>query len=248
MTIYGESSWLNLLYGLLRNRPGLTSAGGIDRRLAAAAFLQAIVQAIQAAPTRSFSIWMTYNGQNRETLALLNSCCMASASTHSCWLAVSARKAGVNRALAAFIAYACVINYGSYTLAALGQEVGALAAQTAGEAITLEQARTTLSPPAGVRPLYLIEVVRSGFTEGSIPPRPGANGSEKRIDVPSMRRIRKLLSARLDQLSPSTRDVANMAAVVGRTFSYTILQAAVTHDEMALVGALDEVVTATNHP
>ena len=33
-----------------------------------------------------------------------------------------------------------------------------------------------------------------------------------------------------------------MAAVVGRTFSYAILQAAVTHDEMALVDALDELL------
>ncbi|MCB0158592.1 MAG: AAA family ATPase, partial [Caldilineaceae bacterium] len=234
-----------LLPELLRNRPELPAPEVMTEDWQQQRFFQAIVQAIQAAPTPLFLHLDDMQWTEPETLALLQFL-LHGVRKHPLLLVggIRTEDAGVNQALAAFIAAARHANQlrelhlGPLSL----EEVETLAAQTAGEAITPEQASRLYTASEG-HPLYLIEVVRSGFTEAHATVAADEQNGSNRIGVPSMpARIRKLLSARLDQLSPSTRDVANMAAVVGRTFSYAILQAAVTHDEMALVDALDELL------
>ena len=49
-----------------------------------------------------------------------------------------------------------------------------------------------------------------------------------------------MLSARLEQLSPLAREVANVAAVIGRAFTFTTLAQASSESEDAVVRGLDE--------
>jgi tetratricopeptide (TPR) repeat protein len=53
-------------------------------------------------------------------------------------------------------------------------------------------------------------------------------------------RVRSVIQARLDRLSPTARDLASLAAVVGRKFDYEVLRASDLLEEDALIQALDE--------
>jgi class 3 adenylate cyclase/tetratricopeptide (TPR) repeat protein len=57
--------------------------------------------------------------------------------------------------------------------------------------------------------------------------------------------LRDLLTARLDALSPAARDTANIAAVLGREFSYGMLRAAADTDDAALRSAVAELTQAS---
>lgn len=74
-------------------------------------------------------------------------------------------------------------------------------------------------------PLFVVEAVRAGFT-----------GAGDRASI----RIREVIQARLDQLSPPARAAAEAAAVIGRAFSYPVLAATSEQPADALVQALDE--------
>ncbi|MEP7379305.1 MAG: adenylate/guanylate cyclase domain-containing protein [Chloroflexota bacterium] len=74
-------------------------------------------------------------------------------------------------------------------------------------------------------PLYLEEMVRMLIDDGLVVERAGqwqAQGDLEQVTVPPT--VRALLAARLEQLSPSERSIAERASVVGRVFE----QAAVT--------------------
>ena len=91
-------------------------------------------------------------------------------------------------------------------------------------------------------PLFVIEAVRAGLDdilkqpipeEGMIFPYAPASH-----DLPAG--VRTIISGRLAQLSPSARELAALAAVVGREFSFDILTQASQSDEESIVRALDE--------
>jgi DNA-binding SARP family transcriptional activator len=90
-------------------------------------------------------------------------------------------------------------------------------------------------------PLFVIEAVRAGLDELLKQPLP-----EERLafpytpthDLPAG--VRTIISGRLAQLSPSARELAALAAVVGREFSFDILTQASQSDEESIVRALDE--------
>lgn len=91
-------------------------------------------------------------------------------------------------------------------------------------------------------PLFVVEAVRAGLdailkqpeTDERIvfPYAPAAH------DLPAG--VRTIISGRLAQLSPSARELAALAAVVGREFSFDILTQASQSDEESIVRALDE--------
>jgi tetratricopeptide (TPR) repeat protein len=60
------------------------------------------------------------------------------------------------------------------------------------------------------------------------------------IPRPLPPRIQDALSARLDQLTPTARELARLAAVFGREFTFSVLSQASDDDEGSLVRALDE--------
>lgn len=74
-------------------------------------------------------------------------------------------------------------------------------------------------------PFFIVEILRSrGFLQGAGLPQ----------------RLRSVLTQRLNQLSPSARELMGLAAAIGREFSYRLLADVSTLNETALVQSLDE--------
>lgn len=88
-------------------------------------------------------------------------------------------------------------------------------------------------------PLFIVEMVRTGFgqTHGTTATH---TGTMRAAGMALPDRVRQVLEARLAQLSPQTRGVLDLAAVVGRAFTFNVLAHATDLDEEILVGCLDE--------
>lgn len=105
----------------------------------------------------------------------------------------------------------------------------ALAAEVAGHTLTDAQAAALYTQSEG-SPLFVVEMVRAAGESGS-------------LDAALPAKVRAVLDARVAQLSPATRDLAGLAAVMGRAFAVDVLSLAHTADggdEDALVRGLDE--------
>ena len=115
-------------------------------------------------------------------------------------------------------------------------ESAELAVHIAGKNLTTELQENLYVESEG-HPLFLIETIRAG-TEG----RKLSSTSEPLLadtgTIPP--KIRSVIQARLAQLSPKTLEVAQLAAVIGREFTYPVLRAAGGEDEETLVYAVDE--------
>lgn len=108
-------------------------------------------------------------------------------------------------------------------------ETAALAAEVAGHSLTEAQAAALYTQSEG-SPLFVVELVR-------------AAGQDSLLDAPLPPKVRAVLDARLAQLSPAARELAGLAAVMGRAFGVEVLtqaHAADGGDEDALVQGLDE--------
>ena len=69
----------------------------------------------------------------------------------------------------------------------------------------------------------------------------GVHGEERRpLSLPE--RVRQVIEARLDRLGRSARELAGVAAVIGRDFDFTLLQRAAGLDASAAAAALEELV------
>ncbi len=110
---------------------------------------------------------------------------------------------------------------------------GALAGDIAGDALSPDQARLLFRETEGV-PLFVVETMRAGLPIG------GSPRDVPRDDVGLPARVRSVLEARLAQLSPATRELADLAATVGRDFSFRLLATASGRDEETIVRQLDE--------
>ena len=88
-------------------------------------------------------------------------------------------------------------------------------------------------------PLFIVEMVRLQMTDSS---PMGAAHREKMasatLSLPP--KVRMVLEARLAQLTPSARELASLAATIGREFTFTLLAQACPCDEDTLVRDLDE--------
>ena len=88
-------------------------------------------------------------------------------------------------------------------------------------------------------PLFIVEMVRAGFAQNApTPARHATAMMEAPAALPA--RVRQVLEARLAQLSSPARGVIELAAVVGRAFTYGVLAHATDLSEDLLVGSLDE--------
>ncbi len=122
------------------------------------------------------------------------------------------------------------------------EETKDLVEQTAGAAITPAMARSLHTTSEG-HPLFLVEMVEGGLIDPGSPQVEHRSATQAaKIDGEAVipPKIYNLIAARLDQLSPMAQQVASAAAVVGRAFTYGVLQAAISVDELPLVDALDE--------
>jgi tetratricopeptide (TPR) repeat protein len=88
-------------------------------------------------------------------------------------------------------------------------------------------------------PLFIVEMVRLRITDSS---PMGASHREKMasatLSLPP--KVRMVLETRLAQLTPSARELVNLAATIGREFTFTLLARTSPCDEDTLVRDLDE--------
>jgi DNA-binding SARP family transcriptional activator len=132
------------------------------------------------------------------------------------------------------------------------EESAALATQASGEAIS-DGMQADLYRQSEGHPLFLIEMIRMRDTDGGPQTADGAAEDSGRaqtaqpLSSPSgifasllPPKIQAVISVRLGQLSSQARELAQLAAVVGREFSFPLLLAASSADEESLVMALDE--------
>lgn len=116
------------------------------------------------------------------------------------------------------------------------QETTALAGQIADGAIEPSVAAQLYEETEG-NPLFVVELVRTELSRGasfSLTPRLAYS------PTPLPEKVHAILHARLAQLSPNARELARVAATVGRAFTMAVLSQASASDEDALVQALDE--------
>ena len=109
-------------------------------------------------------------------------------------------------------------------------ETADLAAKAAGHPLGSDEAARLFRDTEG-NPLFVVEMVRAGALSG------GLAGTARRALPP---RVQAVIAARLTALSAPGRELLGVAAVVGREFTYSVLQRASGTSEEALVQALDE--------
>ena len=100
-----------------------------------------------------------------------------------------------------------------------------LAEAIAGEPLAESEA-LLLQETTGGFPLYVVEAVRGTADRGQAPRQPGD--------------LTAVLRNRLEQATPAAREVAGLAAAVGRDFSLDLLTEASDLDADVVVGAVDE--------
>ncbi|MCE7988958.1 MAG: hypothetical protein DYG89_48000 [Caldilinea sp. CFX5] len=126
------------------------------------------------------------------------------------------------------------------------EETAALGAQVAKYALDSRAATQLYLATAG-NPLFVIESVRAGdrvgtdskYTEEGLPWDPSCRTcSTPQSILPP--KVYAVIEARLAQLSPTARTLAQVAATIGRTFTVPLLVAASHQDEEQVVQGLDE--------
>jgi DNA-binding SARP family transcriptional activator len=124
-------------------------------------------------------------------------------------------------------------------LGPLGEaETEALAANMAGGELDPDLAACLYRETEGI-PLFVVEIGRSGVPVGDQEPEPG-EWETVCWPEPLPPRVKAAFMARLAQLSPSARELAGLAATIGREFTFAVLAQASDSDEDTLVRALDE--------
>ncbi len=127
-------------------------------------------------------------------------------------------------------------------------ETTVLANAIANQALTLEQTNTLYQQTEG-NPLFIVEMMRTGEwqaktgneglatnTPATLYPHPLSL-----VTCPSLPpKVNAVLQARLAQLSAPTRELAGLAATIGRAFPFAVLAQSSTQDEATLVQGLDE--------
>ncbi|GHO87370.1 hypothetical protein KSZ_53760 [Dictyobacter formicarum] len=123
-------------------------------------------------------------------------------------------------------------------------EIAALAGHIAGQQLAAPLFNDLLQQTEG-NPLFVVEMVRAGLlaaTRDSSAATPGPRVLPLLAHTASSlpQKVQTILSMRLEQLSSTARELASLAAVIGRKFDFDILAQASNQDEDAVVTSLDE--------
>jgi predicted ATPase len=116
------------------------------------------------------------------------------------------------------------------------EETASLAESVAGQALAPALTAELYKETEG-NPFFLIETVRAWLEEGEIPVTGQASTANGRT-LPAA--VHEAIVSRLNRLSPEAREMAGVAAIVGRDFTYPEVAMACGCDEIELVRALDE--------
>jgi DNA-binding SARP family transcriptional activator len=114
-----------------------------------------------------------------------------------------------------------------------------LAALVAGVEISKETAHLLYRETEG-NPLFVVETVRAGLPLHDKQLHAGLPDNSLPGDMGLPSKVRSVLEARLAQVSPPTRELAGLAATIGREFSFKLLAKSSGCDEETLVRELDE--------
>jgi predicted ATPase len=117
-------------------------------------------------------------------------------------------------------------------------ETVSLAANVASRELDPDLAACLYRETEGI-PLFVVEIVRSGVPVGDQEPEPG-EWETVCWPEPLPPRVKAAFTARLAQLSPPARQLAGVAATIGREFTFAVLAQVSDSDEDTLVRALDE--------
>ncbi len=115
-------------------------------------------------------------------------------------------------------------------------ETATLAENIAGRELDPAVAKCLFRETEG-NPLFIVETVRGGLPQST---RKLPSGARVCVPRPLPSRIRDALMARIGSLSPLSRSLAELAAVIGREFSFDVLREASDTSEDRLVQGLDE--------
>lgn len=88
-------------------------------------------------------------------------------------------------------------------------------------------------------PLFVVEMIRSGLGQLE---HHGAEHADAMLQIMQTlpHKVKQVILERLTQLTPATLELAGLAATIGRSFNFHVLQQAMQADEAALVHGLDE--------
>jgi len=117
-------------------------------------------------------------------------------------------------------------------------ETTSLAANVARRELDPDLAACLYRETEGI-PLFVVEIGRSGVPVGDQEPEPG-EWQTVCWPEPLPERVKAAFMARLAQLSPPARELAGLAATIGREFTFAVLARASDSDQDTLVRALDE--------
>jgi DNA-binding SARP family transcriptional activator/Flp pilus assembly protein TadD len=116
-------------------------------------------------------------------------------------------------------------------LDSLNQEATiSLAAKLWGDELDEASAELLFQETEG-NPLFVVEVVRSGYLKDRPDPEEG-------MKIPP--KIQAVIQSRLGMLSPTARELTDLASLVGREFDYDLLFRASDLEENTVLGGLDE--------
>ncbi len=131
-------------------------------------------------------------------------------------------------------------------------ETARLAEQMTGRKLDADQASRLYLYTEG-NPLFVVETIRSEVSVGETVWRIGGTEADHALVLPDPAapqrppsstnlppKVHAVIQARLRQLSPSTRELASLAATIGRAFTSDVLARASESDEGTLVRGLDE--------
>jgi DNA-binding SARP family transcriptional activator len=127
-------------------------------------------------------------------------------------------------------------------LAALtNEETAMLAAQTAGRPLSAGEADQIYQATEG-NPLFVVETVRAGLI-ASVQRWAAGQSDAQPLDLTGKAmppKVYAVIQSRLAQLSPLARELAQVAATIGRSFHYDLLVEVSNQGEADLVRLLDE--------
>ena len=120
-------------------------------------------------------------------------------------------------------------------------ETVTLAEHVAGRALSPELAAQLYQETEG-NALFVVETMRMSVAEPQGLEQPPGDSAPLSFQATLSPTIQDVIAARLEQLSPSARELVNVAAVIGRGFTYAVLKHVSGDDEDVLVQALDEML------
>ncbi len=243
LDVGGLSEVSRLLPELLVQRPDLPRPSARLESWQRGAFFGALATALQAADQPLLLVLDDLQWCDVDTLDWLHFL-LRSASASRILVVGTVRSDEIDREHPVAPFLAALRDHGRVTeldLLPLGPEAtAALAASVARRTLPTTQARRIFDETEG-NPLFIVETVRAELVDDD---RASAGGRKVTTTTGSALppRIQATIAARLARLNEPARDLASLAATIGRAFTLEVVRASGVDDEDRLVGAMDELV------